>query len=140
MSQLVRKYRLNPDVRNVAAELVKDLPAKDYVAEVRAIHSFVRHNIRYLMDVRDVETIQTPDQLLFSRQGDCDDQALLVATLLETIGHPVRFKAIGFRPGVFQHVYAETLVGNRWLSVETTEDVNIGWQPSGVRALMIESW
>ena len=66
-------------------------------------------------------------------QGDCDDQSVLVASLLESIGHPTRFIAIGFGPANYQHVFAETKVGNKWLPVETTEDWPLGFIPEHIQ-------
>ncbi len=56
--------------------------------------------------------------------------------LLESIGHPTRFVAVGFRPHNYSHVYLETKIGNTWLGLETTEPVEVGWQPKGVMARM----
>ena len=137
MRDLVIEYRKNPEIRNLAAQLVRDLDGKDYVGEVKAVHRFVRDNMRYLRDIADVETLHTPIELLMSKQGDCDDQATLVATLLQSIGHPVRFMVIGFAPGQYDHVYTESKIGDRWFSVETTEPVDVGWQPKGVQSRMI---
>ena len=137
MRSLVIDYRAHEAIRSLTASLVRDLKSKDYVGEVKAIHRYVRDSIRYLRDVHDVETIHTPDEIIFRKQGDCDDKSLLAATMLQSIGHPVRFVAVGFVPDEFEHVYPETKIGDRWFSVETTEDVEIGWQPSGIRSRMV---
>ena len=84
-----------------------------------------------------METVATPDATLESGQGECDDKATLVAAMLEAIGHPTRFVAIGFEPGILDHVYTETMIGPRWYTVETTEPVEVGWVPRGVREKMI---
>jgi transglutaminase-like putative cysteine protease len=76
--------------------------------------------------------VQAPDVTLRDRQGDCDDQAVLIGALLTSIGHPVRFVAVGFRPGQFAHVYAETPIGPNWVAVETTENWPVGRAPRGV--------
>jgi transglutaminase-like putative cysteine protease len=137
MRDMARQYRKSPRVIEKARSLVARLPPKNWGAEVRAIHAYVRDHIRYVMDPRDVETVAAPDATLEIGQGDCDDQATLVAALLEALGHPTRFVAIGFEPGVLDHVYAETMIGPRWYTVETTESVEVGWVPRGVREKMI---
>jgi transglutaminase-like putative cysteine protease len=68
------------------------------------------------------------------RAGDCDDKSVLLAALLESIGHPTRFVAIGFQPDDFEHVFVETKIADRWISLETTEPVEIGWMPQHIRA------
>ena len=138
MRAVTREYKKNMRVRERAGSLTKSCEQKDYACEVKKLHAFVRDSIRYLGDINGVETIQTPDKTLEFGYGDCDDKSVLLASLLESIGHPTRFVAIGFTPGVFEHVYVETLIGRRWIALETTEPVEAGWQPDprAVRARM----
>lgn len=124
MRDLAREWRVHPRLRQLAKSIVQPCKSKDARCEVKRIHAFVVDKIRYVRDVADVETIQTPDLTLRDRCGDCDDQALLVAALLQSIGRPARFIAIGLRAGQFQHVYTETPIGPDWVAVETTEE---GW-------------
>ncbi len=132
MRGLVRQYKSALFIRNLAEQITHGLPPKDYRAEVEAVQKWVRNNIRYVRDIRDIETLHTPDALLNVRAGDCDDQSVLVAVLLESIGHRTGFLALGFVPDEFAHVYAITRIGQNWLSVETTEPVSIGWRPNGI--------
>jgi transglutaminase-like putative cysteine protease len=130
MRALARQYALDPNIRHVAASLVQNLPQKDWSGQVRALHAFVRDRIRYLRDIDGVETIQTPDKTLQLAYGDCDDKSTLLATLLKSIGHPSRFIAVGFKaPDQYQHVYVDTLIGTKWVALETTEPVEMGWSP-----------
>lgn len=96
------------------------------------IQDWVRDNITYRKDINGVETLSTPDKTLEYQIGDCDDQSVLVASLLESIGHPTRFVAVSFIPSNFSHVLTETLIGNKWVAVETTENVPFGWTPPKV--------
>ena len=137
MKRLVQQYRKDITIRNLAASLVGNLRQKDFNGEIKTLHAFVRDSIRYLKDIHGVETIQTPLVTLQNRFGDCDDKSTLLATLLESIGHPTRFVAVGFRnPGEYSHVYVETRSGNRvsWIPLETTENVPAGWAPKKVVA------
>jgi transglutaminase-like putative cysteine protease len=138
MRALVRAYKKIPTVRNFAATLVSRAPQKDYRSEVKALHEFVRDRIRYVRDIRGVETIQTPEKTLQLGFGDCDDKSTLLATLLEAIGHPTRFVAVSKSdPGTFTHVYVETRIGDKWIGLETTEPVAMGWKPRGIVARMV---
>lgn len=138
MVLLVRQYKTSPVIRRTAENILSAVPEKSAYSEVRAIRQFTRRSIRYTMDVRDVETLKTPILTLESMHGDCDDQATLAATLLESVGYACRFVAIGFTGAFdFSHVYTEVKLGKSWLSVETTEDVDIGWQPPQVQARMV---
>jgi transglutaminase-like putative cysteine protease len=137
MKSLVKDYRKDLFIRTLAVALVNDFDQKDYVGEIKALQKFVRNKIRYVKDVRDVETIQTPIVTLQMRSGDCDDKCTLLASLLEAIGHPTRFAAIGFAPDVYEHVLVETRIGRKWIALETTEPVQIGWYPEGVISRMV---
>lgn len=136
MRQLTRLGKKEIVVRQKALELTRNLNQKDWLGEVKSLHRFVRDNIRYIKDIRDVETVAYPDITLECAQGDCDDKAVLLASLLESIGHPTRFVAVGFRPNNYSHVYLETKIGHTWLGLETTEPVEVGWQPKGVVSRM----
>lgn len=142
MRELVRHYKKDLNIRNLAAQIVSPLQQKNFVGEVKRLHGFVRDNVRYVRDIHGVETIQTPPKTLEFGYGDCDDKATLLAALLESIGHPTRFVAIGMQPGKLSHVYVETLIGpNRspdsWIGLETTEPVPAGWKPRNVAARMM---
>lgn len=130
MRDWVREYRVSPVVRQLAINILRSVPSKNWLAEAEAIRRWVAGNIRYTRDVAGVETLQTPEVTLKMRAGDCDDQATLIAAMLESVGFETRIVAIGARDGDFDHVYVEAAVpGRGWLSVETTEPVTIGWEP-----------
>ena len=123
MRQFVRRYKKDIAVRELALAIVRGLNGhKNFSGQVRALTNWVRDNIQYVKDIKGVETISTPLKTLEYRQGDCDDQAVLLASFLETIGHPTRFVAIKVNPfGPFVHVFTETKIGTRWYPLETTE-------------------
>lgn len=137
MGNLVAKGKKNIVVRQMAAKLTSKLRQKDWMGEITVLHKFVRDNIRYVRDIRGVETIHSPEQILLQEYGDCDDKSLLLASLLESIGHPTRFVAVGKERNKFCHVLVETKVGDKWLPLETTENVLAGWTPQGVKSRMI---
>lgn len=137
MRTLTREWRVHPRLRQLAKKIVQPCPSKSASCEVGRIHAFVSSKIRYVRDVAGVETIQTPDLTLRDRCGDCDDQALLVASLLQSIGRPARFIAVGKTPGKYQHVYTETPIGPDWVAVETTEQGwPVGRKPRGVARMV----
>ena len=126
---------------DLARSIVIAVPGKDYYGEIVAVQRWVKANVRYTRDPAGIETLHTPQALLAQpggAQGDCDDQATCVAALLRQLGCDTRFVAVGTQaPGVFDHVFAEVKCGADWLSVETTEPVEVGWQPQGLTARMI---
>ena len=139
MAKLVRQGRENPVIRAQALQLVSGLTQKDYLGEAKKIHAFVRDRVRYVRDPKGVETLHTAEQMLLQRQGDCDDKSILVAALLETIGHPTRLVAIGFNRG-YCHVFCEVQIKGTWYTVETTEPWAFGQQlPKKPLLQMIET-
>jgi len=135
MRNLALQGKTTPMVRQLAVQLTMSLPQKDWLSEINALFYFVRDNIRYVRDIRNVETLHTADRVLMNRAGDCDDKSVLLASLLESIGHPSRFVAVGFKPDQCDHVYVETLrsanapraLQSSWMALETTEPVPPGW-------------
>jgi len=138
MVNLVRQYRKSIRIRDLALDLVRPLASRDWPGEVSAVFNWVRDNIRYTRDIRNVETVQTPEVTLEVEQGDCDDKSVLLASLLESIGHPTRFIAVGFKQaGAYSHVLVQTRIGPRWIPLDPIMPFDAGWSPPGPRAVMI---
>lgn len=129
MNQAVSAYKTNPQIRELSLSLTRNLPQKDYAGEVKALFNYVQKRIRYVRDINGVETLQTPPKTLEYGQGDCDDKSMLLATMLESLGHKTRFKAIGMARGSLSHVSVEVMLNGRWVNLETTEPVALGWAP-----------
>jgi hypothetical protein len=72
-------------VRQLAADLTKGKKTRD--EKLKAIFDFVADDIRYVNYVSGEWWLPNrPQQLLARRQGDCDDKAMLLITLLKTVG------------------------------------------------------
>lgn len=134
MSQLVNQYKANPIIRRVAVAACGNILAnnKDYKNQAKSIFSFVQKRIGYIRDIRGVETIQTPLYTLQSKSGDCDDKSTLLATLLECVGFPTRFFAMGFSEGVYSHVICEVKITGKWIALDATENKPMGWLPPNI--------
>ena len=139
MRRLVQQYKKDIRLRELALSLIYDLPGhKNWVGQIKRLHAYVRDTIQYVRDVRGVETIATPIKTMEYGAGDCDDQAVLLATLLESIGHPTRFVAMKSTTfGPYVHVYTETRVGDKWIPLETTEQFEAG-HPMKHAGVMVE--
>jgi hypothetical protein len=96
--------------------------AFDFVGEIRVVFDWVRRNIRFFKDIDGVETLRTAREILTIRGGDCDDiNAVLLPSLLLTIGHSVRLVTISSdadAPGVFSHIYCEVEMGGQWVPLD----------------------
>ena len=73
------------EVRRIAADLTKGKTTREQ--KLRAIFEFVADDIRYVNYVSGEWWLPNrPQQLLARREGDCDDKAILLITLLRSIG------------------------------------------------------
>ena len=137
MHDLVVHGKKNITVREKALELTRYLKQKAYLDEVKVLFDFVQNRIRYIRDIHTVETVHLPEKVLEYGQGDCDDKAILLSSMLESIGHPTRFVAVGFRERPYSHVFTETKVGNKWLALDPTDDKPMGWKPPNITSTLI---
>lgn len=147
MRNLVREGKKNPLVRQTALLLIEGLPQKFHIGEIKRLFNFVKNRIRYVKDIRGVETLHSPEVLLKLKQGDCDDKSILLASLLESIGYQTRFVALGFQPPIktangfktknYSHVFVEVFNKGKWIPLETTENVKIGWSPKNAKSALI---
>lgn len=129
----------NMIVRNQALAIVKGVKQKDFRGEVEAVYEWVRDNIRFVRDIRGIETVAHPARTLELGQGDCDDISVLISALLESLSFQTRFLAVGFRPGELSHVLTEVRLREWWVPLETTVDgAYIGWYPPRIRESMIQ--
>ncbi|MCL2722961.1 MAG: transglutaminase family protein [Polyangiaceae bacterium] len=73
------------EVRRIARELTKGKTSRE--DKLRAIFDFVSDDIRYVNYVSGEFWLPNrPQQLLARREGDCDDKAILLITLLRAVG------------------------------------------------------
>ncbi len=73
------------EVRRIAAELTKGKTTREQ--KLRALFEFVADDIRYVNYVSGEWWLPNrPQQLLARREGDCDDKAILLITLLRAVG------------------------------------------------------
>jgi transglutaminase-like putative cysteine protease len=150
MRLVVRQAKRDPSIRQQAASIVSGVPGKDWVAETVALLAWVQQNIRYLFPTTgsddsgedafgDLQILQTPQETLRQRCGACVDVSVLLASLLESIGHPTGFKAVGFTPTSLTHVYVLTKIRNdMWVPCDATMSGEPpGWEPPGIRNCLV---
>ncbi len=129
MRKMVNQSKVSPQIRQTATQAVFLTPEKDEFSEVNAIFTLVRDGVRYVKDVHDVETLSTPEKTLEGRIGDCDDQTMLLAALLESVGYPTRFVVAGYHGPDYEHVYLQTWINGEWINLDPTEPHSMGWEP-----------
>jgi len=103
-------------VRSVTEEVIGELWPKDYLGEILAINAWVSEHAVYLNDPLHVELLKDPQRLceeILARgyaRGDCDDIAVLIATMAMQVGRDARLVAVGFgETGQYSHVFASVL-------------------------------
>ena len=139
MRSLVQQFRTDIAIRQAATQAVFLTPQKDDYAEIEAIFHLVQQGIRYCKDIHQVETLSTPTMTLAQRLGDCDDQATLLAALLEAIGYPTRFVIAAYQQaGMYEHVYVQVYCHGQWLDLDPTEQHEIGWAPPDAKSIAVE--
>jgi len=134
IKELVRNGAKDFGVRQTAIDILIEngIKPKDYLGEIRALFEWVQKNIRYTRDTYRVELLHSARRMLELRAGDCDDMAILLAALLEAIGHPVRLVLTGpdpLRRNLFTHIYVEVFHERRWIPLDATMPYAIGWAP-----------
>jgi transglutaminase-like putative cysteine protease len=128
MRDLVKQYKVDPQIRATALSLVEKQIEKDAAGEINAIFLFVRDCIRYVMDVYDVETVHTPPKILEIGQGDCDDKSVLLACMLESIGYETAFVLAGYHGSDYEHVYVFVRGHDVAMFLDATEPEDAGWE------------
>jgi hypothetical protein len=131
-------YKIDPEsVRDLAVKIVKD-GANDRDKATR-IYNYVRDTIKYVKDPRytelDFDYIQTTKQTLERSAGDCDDQAVLLASMLESVGYGINLCLIdtgGNDPPVFNHMNVKVTVDSKEYVLDATcKTCKMGDNPTG---------
>jgi hypothetical protein len=134
---MVTAATLDPRFRSWTLSVVApSATERDYVGEANAVARVVRR-MRYTRDPVGVELFTDPrilaQQLTDGEPaaGDCDDFVGLACSMLETLGHPTRFRVGGDGGGRWRHIWYDVWLGGRWRSGDDTEKMRKpGWDPS----------
>jgi hypothetical protein len=123
------------EVRQHAIAILRQrqVRAKDYAGEIRALFDWVQGHIRYTRDPSRVEVLHSARRMLQLRAGDCDDMSIVLGALLESIGHPVRLVLTGSdprEPTRYTHIYIEACCRGRWVPLDATMAHPAGWAPA----------
>ena len=107
-----------PGIKQIADKIVTlSCPSPHRVCYAKAIFYFVQKNFFYVNDPLYHEYYKTPQETLTSRASDCDDFAILTASLLRSVGFLTRFVQV---PG---HLYLQVKIPEAISSYKDKE----GW-------------
>ena len=125
MQRLALMDQDNPQIRDLAEKIVSGVLQRDYASEYAAVLNWVRMNVRYVRDPVTIEQVKTPKATMETRAGDCDDMAVLIASLVGHLGGRSRFSAGAFVRGptgrpMLAHVWAEAFdpVSGAWIVLD----------------------
>jgi transglutaminase-like putative cysteine protease len=103
-----------------------------------AIRQWLNRRFRFVRDPQGVELLKSPEVMLQESDlqgeaaGDCDDAAILGASVALASGYRVRWVVLGFqRGGPYGHVYAEANDGHGWQDFDVTRPAQF---PPGLKA------
>lgn len=114
--ELVEAAKRDPWFRDQVVRIVGSVPEKDYRAERERVIGWVMRHVRYVRDPHaegGLELFTTPQRMLrdILRTGraheDCDGHVILAAAMLETIGHPTRYRVGAVAPGDYRHIWLD---------------------------------
>lgn len=95
LREMADRYGNDPKMRWFVVQhvLAGRAQSRDYKAQAAAILAWVQQNIYYVNEVG--EQIQSPWATIREKNGDCDDMALLIATMATSIALPNRYVLAG---------------------------------------------
>jgi transglutaminase-like putative cysteine protease len=100
----------NPIVRNYAVKLAAKFPGRLNYGQILNIYDYLLKNWKYVSDPKGMEYFASASETIDDNlAGDCDDFAVLIASLLEGIGGTTRI-TFAFGPGG-GHAFTEIYLG-----------------------------
>lgn len=147
MVELAKRSSHSQAVNNAVNLATKDLPNHSSDLEiVRAVYYWIQRNIKFVSDEdtlvnelhRDVpidgmELLKSPEMLLVTKTGDCDDFSTLLVSMLINLNFKSRFITIAADsqlPWKFSHVYVKTFLSdsNSWIPLDCSHGLFPGWE------------
>jgi hypothetical protein len=120
-------------VRKFALEAVKGIERGH--PEIDAVFNHVKDTIEFRGEAG--EYLQSPEATINLGAGDCDDQAVLMAAILRSLGYQTDFRTVAMHGSAdeYSHVYAvvQDKQTGQWIPVDTTVERSWpGWEPEEV--------
>lgn len=140
IQKMTQKSLRTPKVRSLAVAIVSRkcgrkfcIDERDYANEVKAIFDYVRSNIRYVRDPQGIDTFTRADRTFDVGGGDCDDYAIVLASLLGSVGYPTRFRVIRTKGASdWNHIYVMVGIPPRdpqeWVPLDASVNRKMGWE------------
>ena len=133
ISKFVQEGSQNQTVRLYATSIVPNFTQD----QVKAVYDNVQLHVKYQPDPAGTELFTAPWKMIELIQinnaaGDCDDIAILTASLLRTLGYQSRVALLGRFTPAYDHAVAQVYdekIGD-WLFVDPSNYTDpLGWVP-----------
>ena len=126
MRRIVNESLIDPYVVESAKNIVTFCGGKDEFCLADTINRWIKDHSHFIRDPLGVELIHTPKYILkkiaqnFYFDFDCDDMAVLSASLGKAVGLPAKFVALGFldKKQPLTHVYTILKVKEKWYPID----------------------
>ncbi|MDD3245530.1 MAG: transglutaminase family protein [Methanosarcina sp.] len=102
-----------PTVRSKAAEVARSYPGAYNIYQVCALFDMVKEEVEYVSDPRGNDIWEPANVTLRIGAGDCEDQAILLSSMLEAVGGTTRVYLTD------THAFAAVYIGNGTNSTDT---------------------
>ena len=133
---LVEQGKKDPRVNYATGKFLRmaGVQPHDRMGELKAIFYGALRHVRFTQDPEGTETLRPAATTLEWGFGDCDDiNAILLPSMLKTVGFNVRLVTIAAHPGdpkQFSHVYCEVYLRGRWIPLDAARpDTKFGVAP-----------
>lgn len=131
IQNLIHKSVQDPQMRKIALKATATCGERDKVCEARAVYGFIKNSVRYTGDigpikhpdgsVEGIDLYQSARRTLEMGGGDCDDQAILGATLLALNGHQPVLRVVKTRRAPdWEHIFVGSLIDGKFVPIDTT--------------------
>lgn len=133
MVSIVQRGTWQPVVRQAALRIFGGIDGRQGYTQALALRQWLAENFQFVRDPTDTELLHTPVYLLTHLgpdgmiRADCDDAAILGASLARAVGLQARLVVVAFLAPTapFRHVWAEVAAPSgpdrgRWVELDVT--------------------
>ena len=128
LAQIRDHYTNFPFIRTTAISIGNPQANDDQEGMLSRITRFVRDRVIYVEDPVGFEWVTAPDVMLADimqkgrSHGDCDDHAMLLGTMLQSVGIRTKFEAVKLSPNdtEFNHVIITANLRGEWIDLDPT--------------------
>lgn len=120
-----RVYMRDPYVRYVSLGLMPCLANNAIEDQVSILVNFVKDRLIYVRDPEGAELVHSPTRLLKQIMtvgrafGDCDDHALMLNSMLGSLGISTRFVGVKAKGSAkYNHVICAVKIRNEWVDID----------------------